>query len=154
MVDTHPGGVVIHLNVGCGSRTLDGFVNVDRVKLDGVDVVHDLDVLPWPWDDATASQIVAQDVFEHVADPVGFMTESHRILALGGSLIIKSPHFRHQDAFTDPTHRRFCTEHTWDYWIRDTVLHRDHNAAYGGGSFTMSSRQVVSGAIFIHLHKI
>lgn len=142
------------LNLGCGSRLADGYVNVDIVKLDGVDVVHDLDVLPWPWEDGSAEQIVAQDVFEHVADPIGFMTESHRVLKAGGSLLIKSPHFRHQDAFTDPTHRRFCTEHTWDYWIPETQLFKDHNRAYGGVSFTLLSRQVVSGALFVHLHKI
>lgn len=144
----------MRLNLGCGSRTQEGYVNVDRVKLDGVDVVHDLDVLPWPWKDRSVQQIVAQDVFEHVADPIGFMTEAHRVLFIGGVLVIKSPHFRHQDAYTDPTHRRFCTEHTWDYWIPGTVLFNDNNPAYGGVSFTLGGRQVVSGAIFIHLHKI
>lgn len=144
----------MRLNLGCGSRLYDGYVHVDRVKLDGVDVVHDLDVLPWPWADAEAEHILAQDVFEHVADPIGFMTEAHRVLKVGGSLLIKSPHFRHQDAFTDPTHRRFCTEHTWDYWIPGTQLYTDNNKAYGGVEFTMERRQVMSGAIFILLHKI
>lgn len=144
----------MRLNLGCGSRLAEGYVNVDRVKLDGVDVVHDLDVLPWPWEDGSAEQIVAQDVFEHVADPIGFMTESFRVLTVGGVLVIKSPHFRHQDAFTDPTHKRFCTEHTWDYWIPGTQLYNDHNAAYGGAAFTLGGRQVSAGAIYIHLHKI
>lgn len=129
-------------------------MNVDRVALPEVDVVHDLDVLPWPWDDGVAEAIVAQDVFEHVADPIGFMTESHRILTTGGTLSIKSPHFRHQDAYTDPTHRRFCTEHTWDYWIPGTALHADSNAMYGGVSFDLFVRQVSSGAIYLQLHKI
>lgn len=144
----------MRLNLGCGSRLAEGYVNVDRVKLDGVDVVHDLDVLPWPWDDGSAEQIVAQDVFEHVADPIGFMTESHRVLTVGGALIIKSPHFRHQDAYTDPTHKRFCTEYTWDYWIPGTQLYTDHNAAYGGAAFTLNYRQIIAGSIYLHLHKI
>lgn len=144
----------MRLNLGCGSRLADGFVNVDIVKMDGVDVVHDLDVLPWPWDDASAVEIVGQDVFEHVANPIGFMTEAHRVLEVGGLLRLKSPHWRHRDAFTDPTHKRFCTEHTWDYWIPGTQLHADHNRAYGGVGFKLETGFIQTGAIFIVLQKI
>lgn len=148
----------MRLNLGSGSQPrTPGVVNVDLVALPAVDVVHDLDVLPWPWDDASVKAIGAQDVFEHVADPVGFMTESHRVLESGGTLHIKSPHFRHQDAFTDPTHRRFCTPHTWDYWIKGTDLYALHNAAYSRGgycAFALDSRQVFNGSIFIQFHKI
>lgn len=144
----------MRLNLGSGSQPMEGCVNVDVVALADVDVVHDLDVVPWPWDDASVGHIVAQDVFEHVANPVAFMTESHRVLEMGGTLQIKSPHFRHQDAFTDPTHRRFCTPHTWDYWIKGTALYELHGPAYGGVSFQLGARQVFNGSIFIHLHKI
>lgn len=144
----------MRLNLGSGSQPMMGSVNVDLVALPEVDVVHDLDVAPWPWDGASVWEIVAQDVFEHVADPVRFMTESHRVLQTGGTLHIKSPHFRHQDAFTDPTHRRFCTPHTWDYWIKGTVLYERHNPAYGAVAFDLVQRQVYNGAIFIQLHKI
>lgn len=146
----------MRLNLGAGGRPTISpeWVNVDRAELPDIDVVHDLDVTPWPWKDESAEQIAAQDVFEHVGNPIGFMTESHRVLRERGELYIKSPHFRHQDAFTDPTHRRFCTEFTWDYWIKGTVLHSDHNAAYGGVSFALERRQVVNGSIFILLRKI
>ena len=144
----------MRLNLGCGSDRLDGFVNVDLVNLHGVDVVHDLDVLPWPFDDDSVEGIVAQDVFEHVADPVGFMTESHRVLEPGRDLAIRVPHFRHQDAFTDPTHRRYCTPNTWDYWIPGTPLFASHNAAYGGISFELVNRAVQTAAIFVFLRKI
>lgn len=43
-------------------------VNLDRVALPGIDVVHDLDVGPWPFEDGAASSIEAKDVFEHVND--------------------------------------------------------------------------------------
>lgn len=145
----------MRLNLGSGSTAREpDVVNVDRVALPEVDVVHDLDVVPWPWDDASVQAIGAQDLFEHVADPVGFMTESHRVLEVGGTLHIKSPHYKHQDAFTDPTHRRFCTPYTWDYWIDRTVLHTLHNAAYGGVTYTMDFRQIFNGSIFIQLKKI
>ena len=144
----------MRLNLGSGSRPVHGYVNVDIADIPGVDVVYDLDVTPWPWEDGTVLEIVGQDIFEHVANPVGFMMQAHRVLKEGGSLLLKVPHFRHQDAFTDPTHRRFCTEHTWDYWIEGTQLFTDHNAAYGGVRFRLERRAVASGSIFIHLHKI
>lgn len=148
----------MRLNLGSGSQPrVPGFVNVDLVALDQVDVVHDLDVHPWPWDDASVKAIVAQDVFEHLADPIGFMVECHRVLESGGELLMKVPHWQHQDAYTDPTHRRFCTEYTWDYWIKGTVLFERHNAAYSRGeycAFALDKRAVANGSIFIQLHKI
>lgn len=143
----------MRLNLGSGSCPLQGWVNVDRVALPEVDVVHDLDVVPWPWDDHSVKGIMAQDVFEHVGDPVGFMTESHRVLESGGELGLKCPYFRHPDAFTDPTHRRFCTEHTWDYWIKGTALYERHNPAYGGVSFVLARRMVTEGSIYMLLRK-
>jgi predicted SAM-dependent methyltransferase len=145
----------VRLNLGCGSdpRRPDT-VNVDIADGPEVDVVHDLDVLPWPWADASVEGILGQDIFEHVGNPIGFMTECHRVLQTGGELVLKVPHWGHQDAFTDPTHRRFCTEHTWDYWIKGTHLYDRHNRAYGGVAFDLVSRQVVIGSIFIFMRKI
>lgn len=143
----------MQLNLGCGSQAMAGFINVDAVKQDGVDVVHDLDIGPWPFEDGTASQIQAIDVFEHVAAPLVFMTEAHRVLEPGGMLVMKTPHYKCRDAYTDPTHRRFPTEHTWDYWIPGTALFERNNAAYGAVSFDLARREVFNGAIVIQLLK-
>ena len=34
----------IKIDVGCGSSKLDGFIGIDSLKLDGVDIVHDLNI--------------------------------------------------------------------------------------------------------------
>lgn len=145
---------MIKLNLGCGSDHFDGFVNLDISPDVGADVVHNLDVAPWPFEDAAAEEIAAVDVFEHVNDAVLFMRECHRILAPGGQLLIKTPHWKHRDAYTDPTHKRFPTEHTFDYWIKGTTLHELHGQAYGG--FTFERRQIVvhGGAILAQLGKL
>ena len=146
----------MRLNLGCGSRILPGHVNVDIAKIDGADVICDLDVKPWPWDDGTVESIEAKDVFEHVADPVTFMTECHRVLAPGGRLHIRTPNVfaNAADAFTDPTHRRFPTPHTFDYWLPGTALYEASNAAYGGVAFT-GDRLVANdnGALDVTLRK-
>ncbi len=144
----------MRLNLGAGSAVLAGWCNLDRAALPGVDVVHDLDVRPWPFDTGSMDQIVAKDIFEHVADPVLFMTECHRILRPGAGLFIQCPYYRGRDAFTDPTHRRFPTEHTFDFWIPGTVLHAANNAAYGGVSFAQRYIEVSLEKVSIDLIKI
>lgn len=125
----------MRLNLGAGSRPAAGWVNVDAVPQDGIDQVADLNVLPWPWKDGEAEEIAAFDVFEHVDNPVAFMTECHRILAPGGKLSIHTTWIGNPDSFTDPTHRRFCTEQTFDYWIEGTAMHRTYGRAYGNVTF-------------------
>lgn len=128
------------LQLGCGHHPRDGWVNLDRASLEGVDVVHDLDIAPWPFEDKSAEEIEARHVFEHVTDPCLFMTECHRILAPGGTLEIVSPYFQHFSAFTDPTHRRFCTPETWDYWVPGTLYHDPE--IYGDAAFERVSVQL------------
>lgn len=146
------------LHLGCGSAIKPlPWVNVDRADLPGVDLVWDLDSpFAWPWKDGTVGRIEAVSLFEHVADPVKFMTESHRILVPGGFLRMVVPHYLSRDAFTDPTHRRFCTEHTFLYWVPGNIYHEKNNAAYGGVSFELV-RQMMDpgkGEIDILLKKI
>lgn len=132
----------IKLNLGCGSFPIAGYVNVDIANVPGVDVVHDLDVSPWPWETGSVDRIDAKDVFEHVIDAITFVTECHRVLRPGGVLHVRTPHWRSQDAYTDPTHRRFPTEYSFDYWIRGTELFSRHNAAYGGVAFELVRRVI------------
>ena len=146
----------MRLNLGAGSNLFNGigWVNVDRVLLPGIQCVHDLDAPgPWPFADGVAEQIVAKDIFEHVADPIKFMTECHRILAPGAGLFIHCPYYRGRDAYTDPTHRRFPTEHTFDFWIPGTLLFSRNNLAYGGVSFTRRSMEVSRETIAVSLVK-
>jgi len=146
----------VKLNLGAGSVIRDGWVNVDIAPLPGVDVVWDLDVAPWPWPDGAAERIEAKDVFEHVDDPILFMTECWRVLAPAGTLRIRTPYWRSRDAFTDPTHKRFPTEHTFDYWIPGTELYRANNRAYGAVCFQRVSSRLDGGSmelIFAKLQK-
>ena len=142
------------LNLGAGSQILAGWTNVDRVALPGVTTVHDLDVGPWPFSDGIYDQIMAKDVFEHVADPILFMTECHRILRPGAGLFIHCPYYKGRDAYTDPTHKRFPTEHTFDFWIPGTLLYQRNNAAYGGVAFRRQSLEVSRETIAVNLLKI
>jgi len=121
------------LNVGAGCHPLPHAVNLDLVPGPGIDVVWDLDVAPWPFPDEHFAGVLAVQVFEHVADPLTFMAEAWRVLTPGGRLEVHVPSHRSKNAFTDPTHRRFCTDETFDYWIRGRPLNLTHGRSYAAG---------------------
>lgn len=137
---------LLRLNLGCGPHIEPGMVNVDIVPLPGVDVVTDLDQ-PWPWLDDSVAYIVASHLFEHVDNPVRFMAEAHRVLAPDGVLDIRVPYYKHIFAYSDPTHKRFCTELTFDYWIKGEPLHESYGPGYGsvkgGPVFTCENKLLV-----------
>ncbi len=81
------------LNLGCGEHKKEGYVNVDWSPLNNPDVVHDLNAMPYPFDDGSFDLIEAFHVLEHLDKPFIVMAEFHRILKPGGTLHIKVPHF-------------------------------------------------------------
>lgn len=107
----------IDLVIGCGTFPKPGWVNLDIVPCKGVDVVHDLNVFPYPFSKGSVRYIMAKHILEHLTDLVKAMDEVHRILKPGGKIEIIVPYYKHKNAFSDPTHKQFFTEHTMDYFI-------------------------------------
>jgi SAM-dependent methyltransferase len=95
------------LDVGCGSKKHPGAVGLDISADTDADIVHDLDVFPYPIEDDEFDEILMQDVLEHVAEPMGVAKELHRILRPGGRLQLRTPHFSSALAYSDPTHRHY-----------------------------------------------
>ena len=108
------------LNLGSGGKPLDGFINVDvSPKAPGVDIVHDLDTMPWPFEDESIDDIVMSQCLEHLKDHNSAMKEIHRILRPGCRAIITVPHFTWQIAFADPTHKHFFAYPTFFYYVNN-----------------------------------
>lgn len=142
------------LNLGCGNDRREGYIGVDLFDGPQVDQIHDLDRGPWPWLDSSVHHILARHVFEHVQDPVLFMAECWRVLRPGHSLDVVTPHWKSRDAYTDPTHRRFPTEHTFDYWVPGTSLRQHHGGAYHGVSFQYATTpSIIGGELHVTLIK-
>jgi len=81
------------LNIGCGEEHKEGYINLDWQSLTKPDVEHDLNKLPYPFNDNSFDLVEAFHVLEHLDKPFNVMKELHRILKPGGELIIKVPHF-------------------------------------------------------------
>lgn len=93
------------LDVGCGEKKVAGAIGIDRRPLPPIDVVHDLDVYPWPLPDDAFDLIICSHIVEHVADVPRFFRELHRVGAAGARVRIDTPHFSSLDSWTDPSHR-------------------------------------------------
>lgn len=104
------------LLLGCGNEQRVGWVHLDRRALRHVDVVHDLDVAPWPFEDASAGRIEAIDVLEHLEDPVAFFDECWRILRPGGTLLVQAVRYTSENCWRDPTHKRGFHPDTFRYF--------------------------------------
>ena len=112
------GKKVLHL--GCGHSKLPGSLGVDLLAHSEVDVVHNLDQYPWPFEANSVDVIFAHSVIEHIDDIVALFEECARILKPGGRVVLTVPYFRSTDSFTDPTHKHFFTSQSLDYFIENS----------------------------------
>lgn len=127
------------LNVGCGHDIRSGWVNLDVAGLPGVDVVHNLAMVPWPFPSGRFDQIIMINVLEHLEDTIRVMEELHRISAPGARVTIRVPFWNSPDAGADPTHRAVFTQHTFDYFDPDT-RHGRERAYYSTARFRIRHR--------------
>jgi ubiquinone/menaquinone biosynthesis C-methylase UbiE len=114
------------LNLGSGRDIRSGYVNVDLVPLAGVDLVCDLQRLPWPFKDNSVDEVIAIHVIEHLPNTVRVMEEIFRITRPGARITIEVPHYKHSNAYKDPTHVRFFTEETFDYFGKIQLSYYTH----------------------------
>lgn len=96
------------LNLGAGNRIISGAVNHDLVRhREEIDVVWDLNNLPWPWRDNQFEFICARSIFEHLnISLLQAVDECWRIILPNGRAEIKLPYWNHEETWNDPTHRR------------------------------------------------
>lgn len=104
------------LNLGSGQKKLSGAINVDITPETNPEVVHDLNIRPWPFADGSFTKVYASDVVEHLDNIVGMMNELHRICRSGARIEITVPHYSSANAFTDPTHRHYFGCFSFDYF--------------------------------------
>lgn len=85
----------------------------------GVDIIHDLNSLPWPIEASSVERIEIRNCLEHLNDTVRVMKELHRILKPGGEVFIEVPHFSSHDTYIDVTHTRTFSLLSFDYFRPD-----------------------------------
>ena len=105
-VDRPIAGATCVLDVGAGGRRRAGQVTtMDRRALPETDVLHDAEVVPWPFEDNQFDYIILSHVLEHCADIGAVLKELHRIAKPGACIRIVCPHFSNPCSQVDVTHR-------------------------------------------------
>ena len=110
------------LDLGCGNKKRPGAIGVDCYNRTAADVIHDLNVFPYPFQDATFDEIYLDNTLEHLDDVLKVMEEVHRISKPGGLVKVIVPYFRSRWAFVDPTHRHFFTVDSFAYFDPDHII--------------------------------
>lgn len=110
----------IKLDIGCGASKQSEFVGIDMLALPGVDIVHDIEVTPWPLPDNCVMTAVASHVLEHINPHKGVfinvMDEIWRVLKPGGHFAFVVPYAGSHGFYQDPTHCNPINETTMAYF--------------------------------------
>jgi len=118
----------IRLDIGCGAHKQGpDWVGLDIQKLPGVDIVHDINVHPWPLPDESVLMAIASHLVEHIPPVqvtkrgtrfpfIEFMDEVWRVMKFDGEFAIACPHGSSQGYLQDPTHCNPINETTWAYF--------------------------------------
>lgn len=117
------------LNLGCGKDIKEGWVNLDSSKIPGVDIVHDIEKLPLPFNDVEFDEILCQDVLEHT-EYIPVLKDLHRILKSSGKLSIRVPHFTSKNNFIDPTHKKRFSIYTLEMFCKNSPYSKSKERDY------------------------
>jgi len=101
--------------LGGGPKKTEGWLNLDILPSPEVDIVCDLNQgIPLPDNSVTA--VSARHLLEHLDDTAKIMEEIWRVAKPEAVVSIKVPYYASMGAYQDPTHRRFFTEKTFQYF--------------------------------------
>lgn len=111
------------LNLGCGLDKRREYLNCDKSKLVNPDRVIDLEK-KLPFKNDSVDEILANHVLEHIVNFIPLMYELIRICKSGAIIKVKTPFYSAWGQFNDPTHVRFFSPKTFDYFNKGTYSHQ------------------------------
>jgi len=98
----------IQISLGRSEKQGENWINVDLRQMDGIQVVHDLENIEWPFPDASASFVMAPLIIEHI-DPakmgiIKFFNEVWRVLQYDKPFMFSVPYATSPTQYSDPGH--------------------------------------------------
>jgi len=113
------------LNLGCDKNYKEGYINLDINKNVKTDIIHNLNIFPYPFEDNYFDEIYCSHILEHVKNFLGCLKELERILKKGGILHIIVPHFSDGIGYGDIEHKRF-----FGYKTFKSIVHKGRSSEY------------------------
>ena len=116
------------LDIACGQhKDGPGWIGMDIQAREGVDIVHDLNMQPWPVESDSVDQAKAWHIVEHIPPCcvtekgtlfpfLEFMNECWRVLKVGARLDIETPYGSSAGFHHDPTHCNPVDEVTFEHF--------------------------------------
>lgn len=120
----------IKLDVGCGIFKQKGCIGMDIVKHPNVDIVHDIQKIPWPVPKDICTWILMSHVFEHIEPKHRFQVvdECWRIIRHDGQLWISCPHAGSPLEAAHPAHYMCPNKYAFEFFDPDYSLW--HSCSY------------------------
>ncbi len=107
------------VDIGCGAKKLNRAFGLDRRKEPGVDVLCDFEHAV-PLKTNSVDVVFMSHIMEHIRDLIPFLEEVYRVCRPGAEVRVIAPYYTSRGAFRDPTHVRFITEDTFQYFESPT----------------------------------
>ncbi|HXQ20210.1 MAG TPA: methyltransferase domain-containing protein [Candidatus Acidoferrales bacterium] len=133
------------LDVGCGHRKATDSIGIDVRRYPGVDIVHDLEVFPWPLESDRFDLVICSHIIEHIHNVPRFLKEIHRLCTDGADVRIDTPHFSSLDSWTDPSHRQHLALHSFDFFVADGYL--NNGAVFEVVQATLTFRKALTSRL-------
>ncbi len=92
------------LDLGCGGHCLPDALGLDLFAMPGVDVVHDVNIAPWPLESDRFDFVRCQHAIEHFSKVHNVAKELHRVCQNGAVIDFITPHYSSYASWGDPTH--------------------------------------------------
>jgi hypothetical protein len=125
-------GELVRWDLGCGKTPRRGFVGIDKAGGEGVvewDLEHGLSLGGrYPF------VVIADNIFEHINNLIPLLNDCHKVLSLAaGRLHVTVPNaiVSPEAAFSDPTHVRYFTPQTFDYFNGAHPRWQEYGQQYG-----------------------
>ncbi|MBU2530352.1 MAG: class I SAM-dependent methyltransferase [Elusimicrobia bacterium] len=113
------------LDLGCGKRKRLGYIGIDSVKLDGVDIVCDIEK-GLPFEDNIIDGIWSNFLFEHILSTESLFKEIYRICKNEAIIEFRVPHYQSLTQYQDPTHKAIILPETMRYFTLDDWYGSDY----------------------------
>lgn len=136
----------VQLGSGLATQPLHA-INVDINSSTKPDVICDLNKKTFPFSDDSFDMVIAISILEHLKDFFSAMGEIHRISSHGATVHILVPHFSSAAAFVDPTHYRFFSARSCDYFVSETEIEQAYGF-YAPYRFRMNKRYIELAGIW------
>lgn len=112
----------LKLHLGCGNDRKLGYLNCDISPEVNPDKVVDLEK-KLPFKDNSVDEILIYHTLEHIKNFIPLMHEFYRICKKGTVIKIKTPFYSSWGQFNDPTHIRFFSPFTFNYFKKGNYSH-------------------------------